>query len=1450
MEYRTGFFSLSPHPRMGIEICLVVLCIIAAIAACPSQAQTDWTKHAGNPVLNPGDAGQWDDKTVGEPGVILENGTYKMWYVGQSGDNAYTIGYATSPDGVNWTRDAGNPVLSTGSWDDTNVKDPWVILEDGTYKMWYTGSTGAYPYHRIGYASSPDGVNWAKSASYVLEGTPGDWDSYYVEDPCVILDGGIYKMWYRGSDGSASKICYATSPDGINWTKHPSSPVLSLGVSGEWDDVGLTSPIVVLDGGIYAMWYTGGDGSTNRVGYATSSDGINWTKHASNPVMEGTAGEWDAALGTIASTVLLDDQTYRMWYWGLVGQGLRIGYATSVQPIVVVSPQRNATSVAPDAPVTVEFSADMNPATIALETFAVRGEASGPKTGVVTYSGGSRTATFTPSTPFLAGERVFVQLTPGILSAEGAALANGYAFSFRIKTEGTGGIQLSRADEWTTPSSIMGPVVGDLNGDSRLDLFMGLSTFGYRTMLFGASGPTITDVATTIIGGVPRLADFNGDGDLDVVGIHDYDPIFLQNDGSGGFSAPIPFSTPYYYSWGEAADLDADGDIDLLMNAYNQNPVHEIHSYLNDGNGNFTHVHSAPGSSGLQLATIDDINGDGLVDVVAPEHYTNPGVNTWLGEGGGAFAAPTFYSRGIITNFGIRLEDMDGDGDLDYPVGQGNEGLLSVLMNDGNGSFSTGQTLTGIPYPSGMKPADMDGNGTIDLVYHSYEAGKSLVVLGNDGSTLSVDTIIPLTDGGYPSTFLAVGDIDADGDIDAFVGKDGAPAYWKLILFENESAPTAVAVSLPHVTASYLASLTLPVQVENAAGQGIVSAEVFLSYDSSLLTFNGVQTQGTLTAGWTIEDHLVDGSGDMKILRIAAATDNLEITADGTLLEVQFTMKDVRVPASSPLTLDHVLFNDGTPANTTTDGSVTLVGVDGVLTSSPETIIPRQTITVTVIDADADLDGAPDNDQVTVMVASSNGDEETLTLEEDAVTAGTFSETIPTVFGTTENDGDDQVQAQDGDQITFTYADALATDGTGPHDRSDQTVVVGGTDGTVDISIGSQPGDAVYIKVVDADVSTPPLDYTPAATTIDVDVTSSTTAVLTVTLDETGVGSGVFVGALATTSGTETGQMTIAEEDVLTVTYVDDLGGAGEPPTDRTDDNLVLDPWGDADDNDQPQAYDAAMVLLEVLDDQTLSGLPELAANVDIDPVGTGLTPFDASLILQYRVGIITSFPVQDPTSTNHPQPNPASPKLIPEERLLALQMHDGYVSVWMEERSGIVAGDLRIEGMNGTAEMAEELRDFLSLSRATGEGLRVVFAGADDVSGPGELLRIYGVGPVRAQLTRADLNDGSIVARIGEGVPVSTPSAFALHPNHPNPFNPETTIRYDLPEAGTVSLRIYDVTGQVVREFVHESQMPGSYRVVWDGRDREGVRVGNGLYLYELRSGSNRAMCKMILMK
>jgi hypothetical protein len=88
-------------------------------------------------------------------------------------------------------------------------------------------------------------------------------------------------------------------------------------------------------------------------------------------------------------------------------------------------------------------------------------------------------------------------------------------------------------------------------------------------------------------------------------------------------------------------------------------------------------------------------------------------------------------------------------------------------------------------------------------------------------------------------------------------------------------------------------------------------------------------------------------------------------------------------------------------------------------------------------------------------------------------------------------------------------------------------------------------------------------------------------------------------------------------------------------------------------------------------------------------------------------------------------------------------------------------------------------------------------------------------------------------------------PAEFVLSQNYPNPFNPSTSISFQLPEAGNVSLKIYDVLGKEVMTLVDEYRVPGSYEVRLDASNLSG-----GMYFYKLVSGSFSETKKMILVK
>jgi len=95
-----------------------------------------------------------------------------------------------------------------------------------------------------------------------------------------------------------------------------------------------------------------------------------------------------------------------------------------------------------------------------------------------------------------------------------------------------------------------------------------------------------------------------------------------------------------------------------------------------------------------------------------------------------------------------------------------------------------------------------------------------------------------------------------------------------------------------------------------------------------------------------------------------------------------------------------------------------------------------------------------------------------------------------------------------------------------------------------------------------------------------------------------------------------------------------------------------------------------------------------------------------------------------------------------------------------------------------------------------------------------------------------------------------NTPLDFTLFQNYPNPFNAATVIKYHLPVSGTVSLKIFDVTGREVTTLFNGLQTSGTHTLYWNGSDTEGKGVSSGVYLSVLKSGNFKAAKKLIFMR
>ena len=224
-------------------------------------------------VLPPDPASGWEDKVNRNCVVETEDGRLLMWYTGQARKRSL-IGLAESTDGGDtFHRVSVDPVMIPElPWERDSVMNPFVLVENGVYRMWYAAGE-TYEPNALGYAESTDGVNWKKSRiNPIFCGGKEPYDSARVGG-CEVLKmpDGSYVMFYIGyEDIHTARICAATSPDGIRqWTRLGSDPLISPG-RDSWDGDACYKPSVVFepDNSRWRLWYNGRLGRAEYVGMA------------------------------------------------------------------------------------------------------------------------------------------------------------------------------------------------------------------------------------------------------------------------------------------------------------------------------------------------------------------------------------------------------------------------------------------------------------------------------------------------------------------------------------------------------------------------------------------------------------------------------------------------------------------------------------------------------------------------------------------------------------------------------------------------------------------------------------------------------------------------------------------------------------------------------------------------------------------------------------------------------------------------------------------------------------------------------------------------------------------------------------------------------------------------------------------------------------------------------
>ena len=295
----------------------------------------------------------------------------------------------------------------------------------------------------------------------------------------------------------------------------------------------------------------------------------------------------------------------------------------------------------------------------------------------------------------------------------------------------------------------------------------------------------------------------------------------------------------------------------------------------------------------------------------------------------------------------------------------------------------------------------------------------------------------------------------------------------------------------------------------------------------------------------------------------------------------------------------------------------------------------------------------------------------------------------------------------------------------------------------------------------------------------------------------------------------------------------------------------IVVPYGDATGNGDVTSLDASVILRHTVGLLRLAGNDSVAADVTGDG---GISAYDGSLVLLYVVGAIARFPVEEGYLAKVVYA-PRAVWMGPAER----SADGGWrVSVRIDEMEGVVAGELALSFSGGiedlTVGMSERMSECMVAHSVEESRIRVSFAGDESGTGGGAMLELIldesDVDPVNlVRLDHVSLNEGMVPIR-NVGREAKIPTAYRLAQNHPNPFNPETTVRYDLPQGGMVHLRVYALTGQVVRTLVAEERAAGSHSATWDGTNDAGRAVASGVYLYRMEAGDYRAVRKMLLIR
>ncbi|MBO6792631.1 MAG: VCBS repeat-containing protein [Balneolaceae bacterium] len=494
---------------------------------------------------------------------------------------------------------------------------------------------------------------------------------------------------------------------------------------------------------------------------------------------------------------------------------LSVNYGVEFVEVTEVSPTVNSVGVAITDNITATFNDDINSSTLTSSTVLVHGSQRGKLTGTISYDSPSKTMTFDPDSSFRAGEIITVTITTGVENSTGSSLTYPKTYSFSAKAEGAG--YFSYSGEFSVFPNYVSQLEGmDLDGDGDLDQ---VGTYNDKISIRFNDGSGTFGFGSTTEYNMPgggasfQHADLDNDGDVDILVMRGNSKylVFLENNGSGVFTRADSIVTNAVIpsgKWG-IADYDNDGNVDvILVDANGANRA--IYVYTNDGAMNFTQFYQSNDLTENANIDIADLNNDGYLDFVLSDRYES--FDIMLNNGDGTLGSETSFSAPSGSTTRAIASDLDGDGYKDLivsnPYATGGSSF-TVYLNNGDGSFGSG-TSTAIAFDGfWVETADMDGDSDLDVI-----VGRSnrVTIAYNDGSGGIGDPVVYTTNGS--NIGAAIFDYDGDNDLDIL-----NPNFPNVYYLTNET-PATPSTAVTNLTLSNVFSSSLSASWTNGNGTG------------------------------------------------------------------------------------------------------------------------------------------------------------------------------------------------------------------------------------------------------------------------------------------------------------------------------------------------------------------------------------------------------------------------------------------------------------------------------------------------------------------------------------------------------------------------------------------------------------------------------------------------------